>query len=158
MAAGLSVEQGRALNAAVADLLTLADASAVFLIDHSGNVLAQRSAQNSRAVQTIAALSAGAFCATRELAGVVGEKGFHAISHQGENVGIYMQSVFDQFLLLVLFGRNTTEGLVKLFVRRACDELTPLLKQVAGQTATAAAPAGQRFEMSLSGPLFSPRE
>jgi predicted regulator of Ras-like GTPase activity (Roadblock/LC7/MglB family) len=154
MAAGLSVEQGRVLNAAIADLVVQAEAAAAFLTDYSGNVLAQRSSRDTRSVQTIAALSAGAFCATRELAGVIGEKTFHSISHQGEKISIYMQSIAGQFLLLVLFDHNTTEGLVKLYVKRLCEELEPLLREVAGQTVGSAAPRGQRFEMDSSGPVF----
>jgi predicted regulator of Ras-like GTPase activity (Roadblock/LC7/MglB family) len=155
MAAGLSVEQGSALNAAMADLVMQADAMSAFLIDHSGNVLAQRCSQESRVIQTMAALSAGIFCATRELAVVVGEKVFQTISHQGETVGIHMHSIFNHFIVLVLFGKNTTEGLVKLYTRRACEDLAPLLRQVAGQNTVDAAPSADRIEMSGSKSLFT---
>jgi predicted regulator of Ras-like GTPase activity (Roadblock/LC7/MglB family) len=154
MLAGLSAEQGRSLNAAVSDLMAEAEASAVFLTDNTGNVLAERSSLDPRAVQTIAALSAGAFCATRELAVQIGEETFQSISHRGATCGMYIQSVGGQFLLLVIYGRNTTEGLVKLYVKRLCDYLDPILRDVAGQSLAAAAPAGQRFEMQSTRPLF----
>jgi len=147
MASGLSADQGRVLNAAIADLVVQADAVAAFLTDYTGNVMAQRSDRDSNAVQTIAALSAGAFCATRELASLVGERSFHAILHQGADTCIYVRSLADQFLLLVLFGRGTTEGLVKLYVRRLSETLTPLLTQIATQTTRSAAGAGEVIEI-----------
>lgn len=154
MASGLSADQGRALNAAIADLVTQADAVAAFLTDYTGNVLAQRSDRDSGTVQTIAALSAGAFCATRELAALVGERSFHAISHQGDDTCIYVRSIAGQFLLLVLYGRGTTEGLVKLYVRRLAETLEPLLKQIAEQTTQAAAGGGEQIAIDGSQPVF----
>ena len=154
MASGLSADQGRVLNAAISDLVGQADAVAAFLTDYTGNVLAQRSDRDSGTVQTIAALCAGAFCATRELATLVGERSFHAISHQGDDACIYVRSIAGQFLLLVLYGRGTTEGLVKLYVRRLAGSLEPLLKQIAAQTTCAAAGTDEKITVDPSQPLF----
>jgi predicted regulator of Ras-like GTPase activity (Roadblock/LC7/MglB family) len=142
MAFGLSAEQGRVLNVAIADFVVQADAAEALLTDNTGNVLAQRSDRDAGTVQTIAALCSGAFCATKELAKLVGERTFLSISHQGEEKCIYVRSLADQFLLLVLFGRGTTEGLVKLYVRHLAETLEPLLRQIAGQTSQEAAGAG----------------
>ena len=151
----ISEKQSRALNATLSDLMVLAEADAVFLSDFGGNLLAYvTSAEADDSVYTIAALAAGSFSATRELAAQIKEPEFHSIFHQGENNSIYMQSVSTDYLVLVVFGKRTTAGLVKLYVEKAAKEIEPVLKQVHGQSVSAAGGETRLFEMKMDTDVF----
>lgn len=130
----LDVEQARALNRIVTDLLVQAEASVVLLTDIGGNVLAQEPQRTDPQLQTMAALAAGAFSATRELARLTGETAFRSVSHEGEKTSLFVQSLTDDFLLVIVFQRTTTLGLVKLYGRQAATDLSPLLGDLRHQS------------------------
>ncbi|MEI6808499.1 MAG: roadblock/LC7 domain-containing protein [bacterium] len=126
-------EQNKLMTSVLTDLAAQAEAEAVFLGDTSGNILACISPPGSETVQTIAALAAGSFAATRELAKMIGETSFSSIYHKGENSSIFIQTIQGSFLLLVIFGRGTAVGLVKLYIEKASQELVPFLNALVGQ-------------------------
>ncbi len=123
----VDIEQGRALTRTITDLLVQAEASVVLLTDIGGNILAQAPQREDRELLTIAALGAGAFSATRELARLTGETGFRSVSHEGEKTSLFVHSLDGDFLLIVLFQRTTTLGLVKLYTRQAATSLATML-------------------------------
>ncbi len=151
----ISEEQSEKLNTALSDLAVQAEADAVFMSDCGGNMIAHFAQSESSAIPTIAALAAGSFAATRELATLIGEPTFHLIYHQGKETSIYMQSVLD-FLLLVIFGRSTTVGLVKLYVEKASKELEPILKAIDGISETPAKDSAHPLELDQSSGIFGP--
>jgi predicted regulator of Ras-like GTPase activity (Roadblock/LC7/MglB family) len=143
----VSEEQTRQLQTAVSDLAVETDAVAVILSDREGHVLAHTDIPEGVDLQTICALAAGSFAATRQFAVLLGEPGFHAIYHQGERISTYIHCAADTFLVIVLFDRRTTVGLVKLYVGRQAEELTPQLRQVARQSVRLAGGDGAEFEL-----------
>lgn len=145
--------QSKSLSAVLSDLAVQGEADAVFMSDYGGNIIAHFSQSQEAVMQTMAALAAGSFCATRELAGLIGEPTFHSIFHQGQHACIYMQSVAANFLLLVIFGKSTTAGLIKLYVEKACRELEPIIQEVVGQTPESVG-CGKSFEIDTVKPLF----
>lgn len=150
----INAEQGKRLNTALKDLMVLAEADGVFMADHGGNLIAHNTpAQDDMIIQTMAALGAGSFIATRELAGLIGEEEFRSMFHQGEKSSIYVQSIAANFLLLVIFGRSTPVGLVKLHVERAAEVIAPILTEIDGQSVADAGNA-QTFEINQDSKLF----
>jgi predicted regulator of Ras-like GTPase activity (Roadblock/LC7/MglB family) len=131
MAELLTVEQGRQLTQAVSDLLVQAEASAALLADVGGNIIAQSPTRAEN--ETIAALAAGSFSATRELAALSGEPSFHSIIHEGHGTSIYLQSVAENYILLVIFQKTTTTGLVKLYTQKTARELESKLAGISKQ-------------------------
>lgn len=154
MHTAVTVEQSRLLCKAISDLVVQTEAGEAYLTDCSGNVIAQTSGHDSSAVQSIAALSAGAFAATRQLAGLLGESMFQSVLHQGHDSHLYMQSLASQFLVLVVFGRNTTVGLVKLYVKKMSAEIELLLQEMSRQSTAAAGASREAFEIDNSGAAF----
>jgi predicted regulator of Ras-like GTPase activity (Roadblock/LC7/MglB family) len=134
MNALLTTEQGRALNRVVSDLLVQTESNVVLLTDIGGNILTQAPNREDRNLPTMAALAAGAFAATRELALLTGETGFRCVSHEGDQAGLFVHSVGADGLLVIVFQRTTTLGLVKLYARKAAEELAPMLAVVMGGT------------------------
>lgn len=127
MAAYIPTQMGRAFNRVATDLLVQAEARIVLLTDIGGNILAQAPALGDARLASIAALAAGAFSATRELARLAGENSFRSVSHEGEQASLFVQSVGADTLIVIVFEKGTTLGLVKLYARRAAQDLMPLL-------------------------------
>jgi predicted regulator of Ras-like GTPase activity (Roadblock/LC7/MglB family) len=146
----VSVEQSERLNTIISDLSVQAEADAVFLTDYSGNILASIEQDSNRNADNVAALAAGSFSATRELASLIGEPSFYSIYHKGQHASIYMQSVTTDILVFVVFGKGTTVGLVKLYVDKANRELEPILEEMLGQTIADAGGKAQEFEIDTS--------
>ena len=84
---------------------------------------------------------------------MIGETSFSSIYHKGENSSIFMQTIEGAYLLLVIFGKSTALGLVKLYVDKASQELEPFLKALDGQKASDHNKA-QPFEMKDSAEIF----
>ena len=156
MIQSLSAEHNQVMENLLVGLLVKAEALAVFLCDRGGNIMAQHSAQNYRQEDTIAALASGSFYATRVLAELLGEAEFKQCIHQGSDTGMYMQSMACDLMILVVFGRDSNPGIVKLYCNEVCQEIDRLArgdKAFAAGSHTAA--PGQVFEMDASKPLFS---
>jgi len=155
MLQSMSAEQNQLMSELLTGLLHKAEALAVFLCDRGGNILAQHCAQSYNQEDTIAALASGSFYATRVLAELLGESEFKQAIHQGAETSMYMQSMRCDLMILVVFGRDSNPGLVKLY----CNEVCQAIDRMAGRTAIVdsgqGAAGGQAFEMEADKPIFS---
>lgn len=154
MAQGIVTEQQSAfLNNVLADLGVQTEADAVYLTDQGGNIVACIAPTGDETIQTIAALAAGSFAATRQLAAMIGERSFTSVFHKGDHSNIFIQCAENDYLVLVIFGRSTALGLVKLYVDNVCRQLQPLLRQMGGQGMSAEKTA-PKFEFSGDAQAF----
>ena len=110
----LSADLSREMDEILSDLLVRSEAESVFLCNRGGYILAQAAIREYEHRENIAALAAGSFFATREIAALVGEPEFHCVFHQGDNKGLFMLNTGMDMLLVVVFGRQSNPGLVKL--------------------------------------------
>ena len=112
----------------LADLLVRSEGEAAFLCDRGGNIMAQSATNLYAQEENMAALAAGSFYATRELAKLLGEPEFHCVFHQGDANSVYMQSTDFDMLVLVIFGSESNPGLVRLYSTESCQALDVLMK------------------------------
>ncbi|MBL8841390.1 MAG: roadblock/LC7 domain-containing protein [Planctomycetes bacterium] len=112
------------------EFLRLAGASSVLLIDKEGHMITRAGKAPSFDQDTISALVAGSFSATREMARLLGEKEFSALYHQGERDNIQLSLVGDRTILTVLFDDSTTLGMVRLYVVEAVRKLEDLFVEL----------------------------
>lgn len=104
--------------------------NAVLLVDHSGRIMAQKTAESRTDPNALATLAAGSYAAMRELAGRIGEKtNFKMVLHEGEVHNIFISAVGREHFLMVISGKNIALGMVRLFTKRTIEELEPLLKE-----------------------------
>ena len=87
-------------------------------------------------VTIIAALAAGSFAATKELARRIGEVEFNALYHQGNGSHIFMNSVDDDTIMITVFGADTTVGLVRYYSTGACQTMATLLESLRSRQQT----------------------
>lgn len=128
----LTIENVANLDGILADFLKKAEAELTVVIDRGGNVISQFGDVAVMDVTIIAALAAGSFAATRELARRIGEVEFNALYHQGNGSHIFMNSVDDDTIMITVFGSRTTVGLVRFYSAATAHALATLLKSLHG--------------------------
>ena len=124
----LTIEDVATLDGVLGDFLKKAEADLTVVIDRGGNVISQFGDISIMDVTIIAALAAGSFAATKELARRIGEIEFNALYHQGNGNHIFMNSVDDDTIMITVFGRRTTVGLVRFYSAAAAQGVAGILK------------------------------
>jgi len=128
----LVVSEGEVANIArVLGRLALdTSASYTILLDKSGQLITSQGPRDQRDLIALGALIAGAFSSSRQVAEILGEHDFRAILQQGVQESILSNLIGDQWLLVVIFDKQTHVGLVRVLARKACDELERTLDRV----------------------------
>lgn len=126
----LTIEDVATLDGVLSDFLSQAEAELTIVIDRGGNVISQCGDINVMDVTIIAALAAGSFAATRELARRIGEVEFNALYHQGNGNHMFMNSVDDDTIMITVFGPRTTVGLVRFYSAGIAQRVAGLLKEL----------------------------
>lgn len=107
-----------------------AKAECVLLADVSGQLISRQGRVDEIDPVLVAALAAGDVAAMSELTRQIGEENPHgSFLHEGQNKSIYLFSVAGSFILIAIFGSDTPVGLMRLFVRRAAEQLHPLTSE-----------------------------
>lgn len=99
----------------------------VLLVDTAGTLIAEKGNYPLTDVLPLAALSAANFGATAEIARLVGEEDFTLLFHKGERYNIHFSKIGDQFILVILFDKNVSLGLIRYKTSRMADELLNIL-------------------------------
>jgi predicted regulator of Ras-like GTPase activity (Roadblock/LC7/MglB family) len=126
----LTIEDVASLDGVLGDFLKKSEADLTVVIDRGGNVISQFGDMTVMDVTIVAALAAGSFAATRELARRIGEVEFNALYHQGNGSHIFMNSVDDETIMITVFGPRTTVGLVRFYSTAAAVQVAELLQTV----------------------------
>ncbi|MGE0144968.1 MAG: roadblock/LC7 domain-containing protein, partial [Planctomycetota bacterium] len=107
----------------LAEFLRLSGAKCALLIDKEGHLVTRKGEVRSIDMDTISALVAGSFAATKEMARLLGEEEFTALYHQGTRDNIQLSLVGDRTLLTILFDDRTTVGMVRLYANETAKKL-----------------------------------
>jgi len=126
----LTIEDVATLDGVLAEFLKKSEADLTVVIDRGGNVISQFGDREIMDVTIIAALAAGSFAATRELARRIGEVEFNALYHQGNGSHMFMNSVDEDTIMITVFGTRTTVGLVRFYSTGAAQNVSELLKKL----------------------------
>lgn len=126
----LTIDDVAALDGVLADFLKKAEAELTVVIDRGGNVISQFGDMSAMDVTIIAALAAGSFAATRELARRIGEVEFNALFHQGNGSHMFMNSVDEDTIMITVFGTRTTVGLVRFYSTQTAQNVAEQLTKV----------------------------
>ena len=101
----------------------------VVLIDMAGNIIASLdNGEMTRDIYSLAALAAGNFGAVSAMAKIVGEEEFSLLFHKGENENIHFNKVMDDFLLISIFGKETSLGFLRLKAAEANEKIKKVLE------------------------------
>jgi predicted regulator of Ras-like GTPase activity (Roadblock/LC7/MglB family) len=110
--------------------LELSGAKCALLIDCEGHLVTRRGEASAESVDSLAALTAGSFAATRQMAKLLGEEQFSTLSHQGQRESIQISLVGERTLLTIVWDERTNLGLVRYYAQETSRCMLDLLKTI----------------------------
>jgi predicted regulator of Ras-like GTPase activity (Roadblock/LC7/MglB family) len=119
-----------AINSVLKELLKNSNSQSVLLIDKTGQMIASVGIEPDFDLMSFASLCAADFEANAQLAKLIGEKDFTTLYHQGSDESMYLARVASHIILVVLFNKKTTLGLVRLRVKKAVEGLNTILSRL----------------------------
>ena len=126
----LGQEQLDRIETVLQDDLVESGAHSVLLIDLAGNIIAHSDNGNcDHDVYSLAALASANFAAVDTMAKIVGEQEFSLLFHKGENANIHFSKVSGDNLLITIFGKKVTLGLLRLKVAEAIEKINTIIQQ-----------------------------
>src|SRR3989304_6954266 len=96
-------EQIEKINQLLTKLIKGAEAKCALLVDKDGHLITRQGFTHSLDTTALAALLAGSFASTREIARLVGEPGFTVLFHPGKKDHIHISLVGERTILVVIF-------------------------------------------------------
>jgi predicted regulator of Ras-like GTPase activity (Roadblock/LC7/MglB family) len=124
----ISDEQMQMIDGVLNKLQRVAGSNLVALVSTSGQPITTAPADVDADTLSLAALAAGSFAATRQLAEVLKEREFTLLFHEGKESNLHVMQVTEQILLLITFGHGTQVGRVRLYTSRALEVLKPIFE------------------------------
>ena len=132
----LNGKQYEIITKVLSELAAKTKASAILFADMSGQLISQRGNVEEMNTTVLSALAASDFAATSEMAKLVGEEAkFKLLFHEGEKRNVYLSNVGDDFFLVVVFDVSVTLGLIRIYTKKAIEDLTTALEEEAGSEA-----------------------
>jgi len=110
--------------------LELSGARCALLIDKEGHLVTRRGDSMQASVESISALVAGSFAATREMARLLGEDQFTTMFHQGGRDSIQISLVGDRALFAMVFDDRTNLGLVRYYAVETTKRIAAILSEI----------------------------
>jgi predicted regulator of Ras-like GTPase activity (Roadblock/LC7/MglB family) len=114
------------LNAVLLAFVKKANAQSALMIDKEGHMVARQGffKQDS---STLAALVAGSFASTREVAHLLGEPEFRVLFHQGQGQSIHITLLGERTLLVTVFSAAVKAGMIHVLCKEVAVQLEALL-------------------------------
>lgn len=103
---------------------------AILVVDKNGQLIAASGSAADLDTTSLSSLVAGNVAATGGIAKLIEEEEFTGQFHEGKGISVHMTIVNRKVILVVLFDKNTTHGLVRLRVKKATGELERVLIEV----------------------------
>ena len=130
----LNSTQFDGISKILSELAAKTKASAILFADMSGQLISQRGNTDEMNTTVLSALAASDFAATAEMAKLVGEDAkFKLLFHEGEKRNVYLSNVGDDFFLVVVFDVSVTLGLIRIYIKKAIQNLVSLFASDTGE-------------------------
>lgn len=109
----------------------------IILADITGQLLSYHISNKEFEAANLAALFASNLGATSAIADEIQEEdGFDSVMQEGKNYNIFLSKIGNSYLLAVIFSKKDQIGLVRLFTKKACEELFALTGEYEKQNPT----------------------
>jgi len=116
-------EDVQRLDDILRELLAQTDATTALVIDKGGFLIGSSGNDKQFDLTTIAALASGAYMANQTIANLVHESNFNSVYQQGEKHSIFVLSVDEYCMLVVIFRAQVSVGVVKYFSAPAAAQI-----------------------------------
>ncbi|MFH0777281.1 MAG: roadblock/LC7 domain-containing protein [Candidatus Eisenbacteria bacterium] len=118
------------LNDVLYALIASSYSRSAMLVDSDGRLIANVGEALSFDSDAFASLTAADVAASRELASMLGERDFRSRAHQGTDHGVYQSAIDNRVILVVLYDKRTTLGLVRLKADKASRQLSQVFSRI----------------------------
>ena len=108
-------EDVQRLEEILRELLAQTDGTTALVIDKGGFLISNFGDSRQFDLTTIAALASGAYMANQTIANLVHETNFNSVYQQGEKHSMFVLSVDDYCMLVVIFRSQLSVGVIKYF-------------------------------------------
>ena len=115
-------------------LFQQANAKVVFLVDKNGQLIASAGETQEIDTTSLASLTAGNIAATGGIARLLGEKEFTILFHEGEKDNIHISLIGQRVILVVIFDKRSSLGLVRLRVKKASEALVRIFSEITSKS------------------------
>ena len=117
------------------ELQTRVKARLCVFADMNGYPISQSGDPQRIDISSMTAVAAGTFSATAEMSKMISsEDRFQYIFHEGSKENIYLSSLGEHYLLIVLFDHSVAVGLVRLFTRHALEKISGLMNDLEAES------------------------
>jgi predicted regulator of Ras-like GTPase activity (Roadblock/LC7/MglB family) len=123
-------EEYKEIISVVEKLLREANAKCVYLVDKDGQLITSSGETRDIDSTSLASLTAGNIAATGGLAKLIGEKEFTILFHEGERDNIHISVIGQRVILVVIFDKRSSLGLVRLRVKKASEDLAKCIQKL----------------------------
>ena len=106
-------------------------------------------------MQAVAALVAGSYAATREMARLLGEDEFSVLFHQGKKDNVQLTLVGERTILATVFDERTTIGMVRLYAKEASEKLNKVFEEINHRKDDGSSGLSQNYSDSVKDQLES---
>jgi predicted regulator of Ras-like GTPase activity (Roadblock/LC7/MglB family) len=105
-------------------------ARCVLLIDKDGHLVAKQGFLQDMDSTALAALVAGSFASTREVAKTLGESQFEVLFHQGQSQSIHIRLVGDRTLQVAVFDNQAKPGMIQVYTKDLAGKVEEILAAI----------------------------
>ena len=124
------------INKALENYQSLSKSRCNMLIDVEGHPVTQVGSTDGINLETIAALVAASFAATKEVAKILGENEFTSLTHQGKHESIQLSLVGNRTILTTIFdSEETTIGMVMFYTKELVEKLQGIFEGILNRKA-----------------------
>lgn len=120
-------KSAKKIEAVLEKFLDESGATYTLLTDMGGNRLFS-AGQEGIDGDTLAALSAANYAATKEIATLINKENFSLLFHRGDNENIHFTKITSDVLMIILFKPYLSLGLLRLKINSIQEELGLLLE------------------------------
>jgi len=117
------------LESVIIEELINSGVESVLLTDMAGNIIAK--GDNGHCdidMYSLAALASANFSAVDAMAKILGENEFSLLFHKGDSESIHFTRVFQDFLLISIFNKRISLGLLRLKIEAAVERFKRVWK------------------------------
>ncbi len=121
-------DQIKQIDKALTRIIKESEAKCALLVDKDGHLITRQGFTRTLDTTALAALLAGSFASTKEIARLVGEPEFSVLFHQGKRDHIHISLIGERTILVVIFDDRTTIGMIRLYAKEVGVTLKNILE------------------------------
>lgn len=121
-------DQINQIDKALTRIIRESEAKCALLVDKDGHLITRQGFTHTLDTTALAALLAGSYASTKEIARLVGEPEFSVLFHQGKRDHIHISLIGERTIMVIIFDDRTTIGMIRLYAKEVGETLRNILE------------------------------